>query len=246
MHHPLPFDEADLPDRVSTGTLPGGADVQVLLQDAYDRYRDDDEGDVADYIPALADASPDLFGACIVGIGGGIYAVGDADAEFSIQSVSKPFVFALVCQAIGHDAARLSLGVNSTGHAVQLGHGHRAERRPHHEPDGQRRCHRHHQPRPRRHRRPRSGQPSRTACRGSPGAAWRWTTEVYGSEAATNLRNQGIAHLLDSYERLYFDPDEATDVYTRQCSLRVTAPGPGGDGGHAGRRRSEPGDTASG
>ena len=45
---------------------------------------------------------------------------------------------------------------------------------------------------------------------------------VYESESATNLRNQGIAHLLQSYERLYFDPDVATDVYTRQCSLDVT------------------------
>ena len=46
--------------------------------------------------------------------------------------------------------------------------------------------------------------------------------EVYASEAASNMRNQGIAHLLESYGRLYFDPDEATDVYTRQCSLEVT------------------------
>jgi glutaminase len=46
--------------------------------------------------------------------------------------------------------------------------------------------------------------------------------DVYESESATNLRNQGIAHLLESYGRLYFDPDEATDVYTRQCSLEVT------------------------
>ena len=46
--------------------------------------------------------------------------------------------------------------------------------------------------------------------------------DVYASEAASNMRNQGIAHLLESYGRLYFDPDEATDVYTRQCSLDVT------------------------
>ncbi len=46
--------------------------------------------------------------------------------------------------------------------------------------------------------------------------------EVYESESSTNLRNQGIAHLLESYGRLYFDPDQATDVYTRQCSLEVT------------------------
>ena len=46
--------------------------------------------------------------------------------------------------------------------------------------------------------------------------------EVYASESATNLRNQGVAHLLQSYGRLYFDPDQATDLYTRQCSLEVT------------------------
>ena len=47
--------------------------------------------------------------------------------------------------------------------------------------------------------------------------------EVYQSEAATNFRNRGIAHLLDSYGRMYCDPDVATDTYTRQCSLAVTA-----------------------
>ena len=48
------------------------------------------------------------------------------------------------------------------------------------------------------------------------------SNDVFASESANNLRNQGIAHLLASYQRLYFDPDEATDVYTRQCSLDVT------------------------
>ena len=47
--------------------------------------------------------------------------------------------------------------------------------------------------------------------------------DVYESEMAANGRNDGIAHLMHSYERLWFDPDEATDVYTRQCSLLVTA-----------------------
>ena len=47
--------------------------------------------------------------------------------------------------------------------------------------------------------------------------------DVYTSEAATNYRNRGIAHLLDGYGRMYCDPDLATDVYTRQCSLRVSA-----------------------
>ncbi len=46
--------------------------------------------------------------------------------------------------------------------------------------------------------------------------------DVYESEAATNQRNQGIARLLESYGRIYFDPLETTDVYTKQCSLNVT------------------------
>ena len=98
---------------ISTGSLPVADQVKALLVEAHDRYRDLDEGEVADYIPALASVSPSLFGACIVGAQGDVVLVGDADHEFSIQSVSKPFVFALVCEAIGVDAA--PLGVNSTG-----------------------------------------------------------------------------------------------------------------------------------
>jgi glutaminase len=56
--------------------------------------------------------------------------------------------------------------------------------------------------------------------------------EVYVSESATNMRNQGIAHLLKSYERLYFDPDEATDLYTRQLLTGPDRPRPRSHGGH--------------
>lgn len=45
---------------------------------------------------------------------------------------------------------------------------------------------------------------------------------MYESEAASNQRNQGIAHLLEGYGRMYFDPLQATDVYTKQCSLNVS------------------------
>ena len=104
-----------LDDNVSTGQLPREEVVRGLLVDAYERYRTVDEGVVADYIPALARVPPDLFGACIVSADGRTVAVGDATHRFSIQSVSKPFVFALVCDAIGHEEARRKLGVNSTG-----------------------------------------------------------------------------------------------------------------------------------
>ena len=65
--------------------------------------------------PALAAVPGDLFGICVVGIDGGVYAAGDAEHEFTIMSVSKPFVFALVCELIGAGGVRERLGVNATG-----------------------------------------------------------------------------------------------------------------------------------
>src|SRR3954451_19374205 len=115
MHQHLPFDESTTPPRVSTGELPQPEDVEQLVTDAYERYRTTSEGQVADYIPALAEASPDLFGICVMSARGRSFEIGDVDARFSIQSVSKPFVFALVCEALGYDSARHHLGVNSTG-----------------------------------------------------------------------------------------------------------------------------------
>ena len=75
------------------------------MTEAYERYKSLDEGQVADYIPALARTPRNLFGACVVGIDGHVFAVGDTAHEFSIQSISKPFVFALISQAIGCEEA---------------------------------------------------------------------------------------------------------------------------------------------
>jgi len=207
---------------VSTGQLPGPGHIQAVLEAAHAACRDLDEGTVADYIPALASAPPDAFGACIAGAAGGLFEVGDTTTEFSIQSVSKPFVYALVCHAIGADAAREKLGVNSTGlpfnsvMAIELG--------------------------PDRTMNPMVNAGAIATTSLVPGQTglekWQYVLEglskfagrdltmdrgVYASEAANNLRNQGIAHLLESYDRLYFDPDVATDVYTMQCSVLVNA-----------------------
>jgi glutaminase len=208
--------------RVSTGSLPARPDVAGVLDDAYERYRDIDDGEVADYIPVLARTPPDLFGASVVSVSGEQVAVGDSAHPFSIQSVSKPFVFALVVEALGAGAARELLGVNATGlpfssvMAVELNEDRTINPMVN------------------------AGAIAATslALGDSPDDKWAWIRdglsrfaghpleldeEVYESEAATNLRNQGIAHLLQSYGRLYFDPDAATDVYTRQCSLLVSA-----------------------
>jgi glutaminase len=207
---------------VSTGELPADDDVETIIAEAFERVRAIEHGEVASYIPKLACAPPELFGICVVAVTGRTFDIGDAFHEFSIQSVSKPFVFALVCDAIGHELARERLGVNGTGQpfnsvmAIEMGED--------------------------RTMNPMVNAGAIATTSLVPGddaeSKWRFVLdglsrfagrrleidqEVYESEAANNRRNQGIAHLLDSYDRMYFDPDEATDVYTRQCSLSVNA-----------------------
>jgi glutaminase len=72
--------------------------VRALLYDAHERFASVDEGQNAKVYPALEAVPRDLFGIAVVATEGAIYAVGDAEYPFSIMSVSKPFVFALVCQ----------------------------------------------------------------------------------------------------------------------------------------------------
>ena len=102
-------------DFVSTGHLPSPAEAQALVTEAHERYRADDGGRNSQVYPALAAAPSDTFGICVVGTNGNVYVAGDAETEFTIMSVSKPFVFALVCEALGPEEARERLGVNSTG-----------------------------------------------------------------------------------------------------------------------------------
>src|SRR3954463_5719169 len=113
MHEGMPFDEETTPPPVSTGELPAVDDIRDAVTEAFERYRANTDGTVADYIPVLAQASPDWFGISVVGAGGRSFETGAVEPTFSIQSVSKPFVFALVCEAVGYPEARRRLGVNS-------------------------------------------------------------------------------------------------------------------------------------
>jgi glutaminase len=163
-----------------------------------------------------------LFGVCVVGTNGAVYAVGAAEYEFSIMSVSKPFIFALVCQVLGAAQARQKLGANATG--LPFNSLAAVERNP----DG------------RTNPMVNAGAIATTSL--VPGATadakWKFiydglsqfagrpltlNDEVYASATETNFRNQSIARLLQSFERIYCDPAEATDLYTRQCALNVSA-----------------------
>jgi glutaminase len=207
---------------VSTGTLPSRETVRALVGAAYQRYRGANEGKLADYIPALAEADAAWFGICVADTHGETFAVGDAEQTFSLQSVSKPFVFALVCDRLGAEVVADRLGVDATGlgfNSVMA-----IELRPEHTTNPL----------------VNSGAIATTSLLPGSNARERWESicaglscfagrtlvidqRVYESEAAHNARNSGIAHLLHGYGRVYCDPDEATDAYTRQCSLLMSA-----------------------
>jgi len=207
---------------VSTGHLPSPKMVKAVLSEAYECFKSNTEGHNSDVYPALARVPNDLFGACLVSTSGNVYTVGDADHAFSIMSISKPFVFALVCESIGAEQAREKLGVNSTG--LPFNSLSAIERSV----DG------------RTNPMVNSGAIATTSLVRGTTVETKWkfihdglsrfagrelplNEEVYASASQTNFRNQSIARLLQSYGRIYFDPAQTTDLYTRQCSLNVSA-----------------------
>lgn len=207
---------------VSTGHLPSPKMVKALLSEAYECFKSNTKGHNSDVYPALARVPNDLFGACVVSTSGNVYTVGDADHAFSIMSISKPFVFALVCESIGAEQAREKLGANSTG--LPFNSLSAIERSV----DGR--------------TNPMVNSGAIATASLVPGTTvetkWKFihdglsrfagrelplNEEVYASASQTNFRNQSIARLLQSYGRIYFDPAQTTDLYTRQCSLNVSA-----------------------
>ncbi|MBV8954914.1 MAG: glutaminase A [Solirubrobacterales bacterium] len=209
-------------DFVSTGQLPERELVGELVQEAHERYRGVSEGENAQVYPALARVSSDLFGVCVVSVEGHVFAVGDAEHAFTVMSVSKPFVFALVCEQLGPTRARDLLGVNATGRAFNsLG-------AVEHSRDG------------RTNPMVNAGAIATTSLAAGDTSDARWSfihrglsrfagrelaldEEVYASAVETNFRNRSLAWLLASFGRIYCDPRQAVDLYTKQCSLQVSA-----------------------
>ncbi len=208
--------------RVSTGDLPSWERIDERVLEAYERNVTDEQGLVADYIPELAAADPSQFGVCIADVEGSTHVAGDAEVEFTVQSISKAFVYALVCQEFGHTEVGRLVGVNNTGLAfnsviaVELNDGHPMNPMVN------------------------AGAIATTALMPGATLAEKWENirtglsafagrqlsmdgEVYRSEAETNTRNEAIAKLLKSYGRIAGDSSGIVDIYTRQCSLRVSA-----------------------
>ncbi len=218
----MKFDVAGVEQAVSTGALPRRSLVESLVVAAHERYRADADGMVADYIPVLAETDPGLFGMAVAATSGTVHVAGDAAVEFTIQSISKAFVYALVCEAHGHEFVKNRVGVNNTGlafnsvMAIELNNGHPMNPMvnagamattaliPGATPTEQ-------------------WEYIRTGLSRFAGRQLRIDEAVYDSETQSNQRNRAIARLLTSYGQIQIDPVDVVDVYTRQCSLSVTA-----------------------
>ena len=196
--------------------------IPFYLREILDHVRDDERGKVADYIPELAVANPDYLGAAMCTTTGHVYWAGDADIEFTMQSISKPFVYALALQELGLEAVRSIVGMEPSGEAFNELSLNRDDHRP---------------VNPminagaiavtqlingvdsgvdERVERIRSYM-SRLA-----GHELHIDESVSGSELENAERNLALAHMLRNYNIIEDEAHDAVLTYTRQCSIRVT------------------------
>jgi glutaminase len=201
---------------------PAVKDFQRVVDAAYAKYKDLKDGKNADYIPILTETPSDLFGVVIVTKDGKVYSAGDVDYVFSIQSVSKPFTAALVMTEQGPAVLKEKIGVEPTGLpfnsklALEIYKARSVNPLVN------------------------AGAIAAVSLVQATSEQERWNKvqqnlsdfagrplgvleKVYESEYTTAWGNRGIANLLFNWERLYSEPEEALRVYTRQCSVGVSA-----------------------
>jgi len=196
--------------------------VEAIVREAYDKFRSDTSGKNADYIPYLAQVDSKLFGVAVVTTDNQVFELGDVKYSFSIQSISKVYTLALAIEELGADKVFDRIGLEPTGRpfnsvlaVVDM---------PTHTGNAL----------------VNAGAIATTSLISGQNEDEKWNKilnfyskvageklslidEVYKSEAATNAGNKALAMLLAKYERIYADPFESVDIYTKQCSVGVTA-----------------------
>lgn len=195
--------------------------VQEYLDQICAEHLPNTQGALADYIPELTRVNPDALALSLSLADGYVYECGDAATEFTIQSVSKPFTYALALDRIGQQAVDARIGVEPSGEAFNEISVDRATKKP---------------------KNPMINAGAIAAVSLIPGVsaedrfnqilefysefAGRELSvdhDVYASEKATGSRNRAIAYMLQSFGALEGDPDEILDVYFRQCAINVTS-----------------------
>ncbi|MGC1636957.1 MAG: glutaminase A [Candidatus Acidiferrales bacterium] len=196
--------------------------VEAAVREAFDKYRSDTSGKNADYIPYLAQVDSKLFGVAVVTTDNQVFELGDVKYSFSIQSISKVYTLALAMEELGQDKVFQRIGSEPTGRAFNSVNA--VVDMPTH-----------------------TGNPfvnagaiATTSLISGSNEDEKWNKildfyskvageklvlidEVYKSEAATNTGNKALSMLLAKYERIYAEPFESVDIYTKQCSVGVNA-----------------------
>jgi glutaminase len=191
------------------------------LEALHARYRGCDAGRIADYIPELSKADPAWFAISIVTVEGEVFAVGDHEQTFTIQSLSKPFTHALALADRGRASVMQRVGVEPSGDSFDSIIRLDANNRPHNPMIN-------------------AGAIAVTGMIAGNGPDHRLERmlemfgrtmgrrpliddAVFASERTTGHRNRAMAHLMLNFGILDRDVDEILDLYFKQCSVIVTA-----------------------
>jgi glutaminase len=194
--------------------------IQEYLGQLHARYAGVREGSVATYIPELATADPDWFGCCLVTSDGQVYAAGDTAIPFTIQSISKPFVYATALADQGREAVLSKIGVEPTGDAFNAISLHPGTGQPFNPMIN-------------------AGAIATTALVAGETPAEQWERilasfgrfaghevpvdeAVYRSESETGFRNRAIGFMLRNFGIIEEDPAPVVENYFKQCSISVT------------------------
>ncbi len=194
--------------------------MNQFLEDLHKKYCVNFDGQTADYIPELASAKTDHFGIAVVTCDGQIFRAGQTDTNFTLQSTSKPFVYAMALQEHGREFIKSRVGVEPSGEAfnsiVEL----------------EKQTHRPYNPMIN------SGaiaissfiQDKKGISREKrvldlfakyTNREHQIDEKVFFSEKETAHRNRSIAHLLRHFDVIGDDIDESLDLYFKQCSILV-------------------------
>ena len=197
--------------------------IKDAAQEAFDLYKTNTDGKNADYIPYLANINKNLFGISICLLNGQTIQLGDTEYKFGIESVSKVHTAILVLRQYGAQQLLEKIGADATGlpfnsiFAILLENDHPSTPlvnagaiaacsmvKPMADPENKWKA---------------IVDNITDLC----GSAPQLIDELYKSESETNFNNRSITWLLKNYNRIYDDPTMSLDLYTRQCSLGITA-----------------------
>ncbi len=190
---------------------------EVLQSVAADRT-----GVLANYIPELAEVDPERLGASIAMVDGELYASGDTDSLFTIQSISKPFVYALALADRGFEKVLDKVGVEPSGEPFNEISLEDSSGRPLNPMINAGAITTHSLVGTETMNRAERMERVISGLSAFAGRSLDVDEAVYSSEIEHAHRNLAIAHMLRSHDILTENPTGVVEGYTRQCSLLVT------------------------